>query len=186
MTILNDEQIVYYAQEHQMIYPFYSKKVSEQFDTKVPSFGLSSFGYDVKLGDTFTFYRPGHEALRPCQEVEQYTKKFRIPASDNWVEIGPGEFVLAHTVEHFNLPYNITGLVCDKSTYARLGIAVQNTVLEAGWRGQLTLEITNHGPRTVELCVGAGIAQILFFQGEPCMTPYDGKYQDQKGVTLPR
>ena len=97
-----------------------------------------------------------------------------------------GEFVLAHTLETFKIPDNVTGLIKDKSTYARLGVAVQNTVLEAGWYGQPTLDISNHSPRPVVLLVGWGVAQIQFYQGEPCNSPYVGKYQGQGGVTLPR
>ena len=85
------------------------------------------------------------------------------------------------------MPNNITGLVKDKSTYARLGIAVQNTVIEAGWEGYLTLEITNHSRFIVELQVGGGIAQIIFFKGSECEKPYNksGKYQGQEAKPIP-
>ena len=98
-------------------------------------------------------------------------------------------FVLAHTVEWLKMPADVTGIIHDKSTYARLGCALQNTVIEAGWEGQITLEITNHNARPVVLRAGCGIAQIVFHRGVPCRSPYSarsGKYQGQSGVTPPR
>jgi dCTP deaminase len=101
----------------------------------------------------------------------------------------PREFVLAHTIETLDMPRDCLGLVKDKSSLARCGLTVQNTVLEPGWRGQITLEIYNNGPRPVLLRAGQGIAQVIFERGEPCLVSYadrQGKYQDQRGVTLPR
>lgn len=97
------------------------------------------------------------------------------------VNLAPGEFCLASTMERFNMPTDVMGIVHDKSTWARLGLAVQNTVLEAGWRGYLTLELTNHGPSELNLPPGVGIAQVVFHRMETyAALPYDGKYQDQE------
>lgn len=93
----------------------------------------------------------------------------------------PGDFLLASTVERFAMPDWIVGIVHDKSTLARLGIALQNTVIEPGWEGWLTLEITNHGPEPVELVKRQPIAQVLFHAlDQPTARPYSGKYQNQK------
>ncbi len=164
-----------------------------------PSYGLSSFGYDARLGKEFVSlrYRPGfndnklyYYGTPPVFDPSSESLKEGIDyarVESSYFDIQPGEFILAHTQETFNFPPNITGLVKDKSTYARLGIALQNTVLEAGWSGQITIEISNHGSRTIRLHAGMGIAQILFvYNPKPADKPYTGKYQNQKGVVLPR
>jgi dCTP deaminase len=119
------------------------------------SFGLSACGYDV-----------------------------RIDLDDKWAGewwMPPGEFLLASTLEEFNMPPNLVGIVHDKSTWARKGLAVQNTVIEPGWRGYLTLELTNHGNEELCLQHGDPIAQILFhLLDEETEQPYQGKYQDQE------
>jgi dCTP deaminase len=95
--------------------------------------------------------------------------------------IAAGRFILASTIERFNIPTDVLAQVCDKSTWARRGLAVQNTIIEPGWRGHLTIELTNHG--SVDVAIGAGdpIAQIIFFRlEEPTELPYSGKYQDQE------
>lgn len=92
-----------------------------------------------------------------------------------------GSFLLASTIEQFNMPIDVLAVVCDKSTHARRGIAVQNTIIEPGWRGTLTLEITNHGPEAVGIKAGSPIAQIIFHRLEaPTEQPYEGRYQDQE------
>lgn len=94
--------------------------------------------------------------------------------------LAPGQAALASTVEHFDMPADLLGRVADKSTWARRFVAVQNTIIEPGWRGYLTLEISNHGAEPVELLSGMPIAQIIFdMLDEPTDAPYDGKYQDQ-------
>lgn len=96
------------------------------------------------------------------------------------ITIGPGEFILASTLERFAMPTDIIGKVHDKSTWARRGIAVQNTIIEPGWRGFLTLEITNHGKSFIDFSEGMPIAQIVFQRLEQAAeSPYSGKYQDQ-------
>lgn len=98
----------------------------------------------------------------------------------------PGAFVLASTVEHFDMPNDVLGHVADKSTWARRGITVQNTIIEPGWRGWLTLEIANHGDAIVELEEGMPIAQIIFhLLAAPTELPYGGKYQDQEDKPVP-
>ena len=107
---------------------------------------------------------------------------YDVRTATGWT-LMPGEFVLLATVERFNMPRRLLGVVHDKSTWARLGIAVQNTVIEPGWRGFLTLELTNHSRRAWHIKVGSPIAQIVFhLLDEPTDQPYpeDGKYQDQE------
>jgi dCTP deaminase len=96
------------------------------------------------------------------------------------MKLKSGQFLLASTIEYFVMPTNLVGLVKDKSTWARLGVAVQNTVIEPGWRGYLTLELTNHSPHDRHIFAGSPIAQILFeLMDEPAENPYNGKFQDQ-------
>jgi len=100
--------------------------------------------------------------------------------------LSPGQFILLSTVEHFWMPDDVIAFVHDKSTWARRGIAVQNTVIEPGWRGYLTLEVTNHGDLIVEISAGDPIAQIVFHRMEaPAERRYDGKYQDQADAPVP-
>jgi len=95
--------------------------------------------------------------------------------------IGPGAFLLAGAAEYFNLPPNVVGIVHDKSSLARKGLVVQNTVAEPGWRGYLTLELTNHGGSMLRFPKGCAIAQVVFhFLDQPTERPYEGKYQDQQ------
>lgn len=105
----------------------------------------------------------------------------RLDQEIRW--LSPGEFTLASTMEEFRMPNDVVGVVHDKSTWARRGIAVQNTVIEPGWRGFLTLELTNHGRHGFHLLPGSPIAQIIFHRlDHPTIQPYpeDGKYQDQE------
>lgn len=177
--LLNDRQITDLA-EQGMIAPFAPALVSTGL-----SRGLSSFGYDVTLSDEFALYQSDDEAIDPHRISEDDVHRFRAA---RW-SLGPGEFLLGRTVETVTLPRHVTGLVCDKSTYARCGITLQNTVIEAGFSGTITLEITNHNCRPVILRAGEGIAQILFLTGYPCAVSYStrgGKYMNQVGVELPR
>lgn len=117
------------------------------------SYGLSAAGYDVRIN-----------ARNPGQDLV----------------LAPGEFALASTLEHFNMPDDVLGVAHDKSTWARQGLTVQNTVMEPGWRGYLTLELANHGPLVLTIKDGDPIAQIVLHRVDaPVETPYDGKYQDQ-------
>jgi len=100
--------------------------------------------------------------------------------------LNPGDFVLASSLEHFDMPLDLIAQVTDKSTWARVGIAVQNTVIEPGWKGHLTLEITNHSRKIIEIKNGDPIAQILFtFLDKPVDRGYAGKYQNQENKPVP-
>lgn len=97
------------------------------------------------------------------------------------LQLGPGEFALASTVERFEMPDDVVGVVHDKSTWARVGLAAQNTIIEPGWCGYLTLELTNHGPEILLIEAGEPIVQVVFhLTDHPVEHPYAGKYQDQK------
>lgn len=178
MTILCDRQIRELALAG-MITPF----VESQKGKGIVSYGLSSYGYDLRLGNVFKM-SVGESVLDPTNVGEG--DFFTVTVTDHF-DIPARSFVLACTMETLHLPPDVTGLLKDKSTYARCGISVQNTVFEAGWQGVPTLELVNHLDRPVRLHVGQGIGQMLFFRGEPCEVSYSdrgGKYQGQTGVTL--
>lgn len=183
--ILNDLAIQARA-ERGMIQPFVPHQVTSNDRGKVISFGLTSFGYDIRLGQTFVEYQPNHAPADPKAPSELHHTTF---TADHFV-IKPGAFVLAHSAEHFAIPSDIVGICVGKSTYARLGIHVLVTPLEPGWRGYLTLEIANLSNVPVKLYAGEGIAQIQFHEGDAPWTTYadrGGKYQDQAPtVVLPR
>lgn len=166
-----------------MIAPF----VGEQVRADGVSYGLSSYGYDIRLGDEFAYFVQAGCELSP--ETVSEDDVVRLQGVDTYL-LPPKGFVLAVSKEYVRLPHDVTGLVCDKSSWARVGLSVQNTVLEAGWEGQITLELTNNLPhRPIRLKAGQGIAQVLFERGAVCGTTYAdraGRYQRQTGVTLPR
>lgn len=179
--ILNDIQIHGLARGG-MVSPYVAESTRGPGGT---SHGLSSFGYDVRLGGEWVSYRRNNDVPLDPGDIrdEDVARSF----SPEYV-LRQGAFVLATTLETLALPRDVTGLVKDKSTLARVGLCLQNTVLEAGWRGQVTLELYNNGPRPVLLRAGQGVAQVLFLRGDPCAVSYadrKGKYQGQSGVTLP-
>lgn len=158
----------------------------------VMSYGISSYGYDVKLGTTVKIMRNSFDYVQNDNAVID-PKNTR---EGDWVTykgitdsivIPPYSFALGHTQEYFRMPKNVTGVVFPKSSYARCGLNCLQTVIEAGWEGQITLEFANLTPNGVKLYVNEGCAQVLFFDGEPCEQTYadrNGKYQGQRGVTL--
>jgi len=135
------------------------------------SYGLSQAGYDVRI------------------DLKNVTDRALVRLSGDWyVDLEPGGFMLASTLEHFDMPVDVVGVVHDKSTWARQGLAVQNTVAEPGWRGYLTIELTNHGCEPLRIYQGDPIAQVvLHLCDEPVEEPYSGKYMDQgRGPQGPR
>ncbi len=186
--ILNDQQIATLIQERAMIDP---ASATKNYVGHL-SWGMSSFGYDVRLTDEVVVYKKAYSVddfstsvIDPTSNEPMLLKTETKQLSKGFI-LEPGEFCLGATVETFQLPFDIVGLVRDKSTLARLGLALQNTVLEPGWRGQVTLEISNHGSNRIQLSEGMPIAQIQFLMDQSPQRIYEGRYQDQKGVTLPK
>lgn len=134
------------------------------------SHGLSEAGYDIRIAQSVEFL--------PYEAMSRQYAIFEPEYGDK-IEAGVGTFALASTVEEFQMPNNLVGIVHDKSTWARYGLSVLNTVIEPGWKGFLTLELVYHGANRLFIPAGAGIAQVLFHQiAEPAA--YDGKYQGQE------
>ena len=152
----------------------------------VISYGLSSYGYDVRVGRKFKVFTNAH-----CGVVDPkaFDPTCFVDIEADYCLIPPNSFALAETIEYFEIPRNVIAICLGKSTYARCGIICNVTPLEPEWRGKITIEISNTAPLPARIYAEEGIAQILFLKGvAECQTSYAdkrGKYQDQAGLTLP-
>jgi dCTP deaminase len=182
VSIKPDRWIRNMAQAHGMIQPFEPNLVSGS----VISYGLSSYGYDIRLADEFKIPVEGEGVLDPKQAAERTF----VDRKAEKLDLVPQTFVLGRTVEYFSIPPNVLTLCVGKSSYARCGVLVNVTPFEPGWTGHATLCIANIGPRPVRLYAGEGIAQVLFFESdELCEVTYadrQGKYQAQQAITPAR
>jgi dCTP deaminase len=182
VSIKPDRWIRRMALERGMIEPFEPAQVRGT----VISYGLSSYGYDVRLAGEFKVPIAAGEALDPKSMVSDAFADVRAQSLD----LAAHSFVLARTVEYFRIPPNVLTLCTGKSSYARCGVLVNVTPFEPGWEGHATLCIANAGARPVRLYAGEGIAQALFFESdEVCEATYadrKGKYQAQQEITLSR
>lgn len=207
MTIKSDKWIRRMAVKHGMIEPFEPGQVRLR-KTMVPrladsgpgldfvfiegeqpivSYGTSSFGYDVRCAPEFKVFTNINSVVIDPKHFDE--DSFVNVTGDTCI-IPPNSFALARTVEHFRIPRNVLVLCVGKSTYARCGIIVNVTPLEPEWEGHVTLEFSNTTPLPARIYANEGVAQMLFFESdEPCETSYrdrGGKYQGQRGITLPR
>ena len=166
-----------------MIHPFVETQVRQD----VISFGLSSYGYDIRVADEFKIFTNVNSTVIDPKAFD--TKSFVDLQTDVCI-VPPNSFVLARTVEYFRIPRDVLTICLGKSTYARCGIIVNVTPFEPEWEGTATLEISNTTPLPAKVYANEGIAQVLFFQSdEMCDISYadkKGKYQSQKEITLPR
>ena len=187
MSLKSDKWIEQMSLSHQMIDPFVSTQVRKVDDKSLISYGLSSYGYDVRLADEFKIFTNIKSSI-----VDP--KNF---SSDNFVDlqaavciIPPNSFVLGRTVEYFKIPRNVLVICLGKSTYARCGIIVNVTPIEPEWEGHITLEFSNTTNLPAKLYANEGVAQLVFLESdEVCRVSYKdrgGKYQGQTGVTLPK
>ena len=171
------------CKKHKMVDPFVEKLVAKD---KI-SYGLSSYGYDIRVADEYKVFTNVHNSL---VDPKFFDEKSFVDIKAPFCIVPPNSFALARTIEYFKIPRNITGLCIGKSTYARCGIVVNITPLEAEWEGYLTIEISNTTPLPAKIYSNEGIAQLLFLESDKvCETSYKdrkGKYQNQVGVTLPR
>ena len=183
MAIKADRWIKKMALEHGMIEPF----VERQTRTGVVSFGVSSYGYDVRVGDEFKVFT---NVFNTVVDPKQFDPRSFVDIKADVCIIPPNSFALASTIEYFRIPRDILTVCLGKSTYARCGIIVNVTPFEPEWEGHVTIEISNTTPLPAKIYANEGVAQMLFFESdEVCETSYrdrGGKYQGQKGVTLPK
>lgn len=184
MTILSDKEIRELCEntDTPMISPYSKELVSKG----TISHGPSSYGYDFRIGRDFKLF---HNLSDGIIDPKKFDPNFCMNVKNaDFIIIPPNSFVLAHSLETVHIPDDVTGVVLGKSTYARCGIDTLCTPLEAGWKGQITLEFSNNTPMPVKMYAEEGAVQVLFFRGNPCETTYasrKGKYQNQTGVTLP-
>ena len=183
MSVLSDKWIKKMVKNHKMISPFISKQTRKG---KI-SFGLSSYGYDARVSNDFKIFTNVNSAI---VDPKNFKKESFVSRKSKVCVIPPNSFALARTVEYFKIPENILVICLGKSTYARCGIIVNVTPLEPGWEGHVTLEFSNTTPLPAKIYANEGVAQFVFIKGneKPDVTYADrnGKYQGQKGVTLPK
>ncbi len=183
MTVKADRWIKRMALEHDMIDPF----VEEQVRSGVVSYGLSSYGYDVRVADEFKVFTNINTTVI---DPKNFDPRSFVDVQAPVCIVPPNSFALARTVEYFRIPRDVLTVCLGKSTYARCGIIVNVTPFEPEWEGTATLEISNTTPLPATIYANEGIAQVIFFQSdEPCERSYSdkqGKYQSQREVTLPK
>ncbi len=183
MGLKPDHWIRKMALEHGMIEPFVENQVREG----VLSYGLSSYGYDVRIADEFKIFTNVYSTV---VDPKQFDTRSMVDFKGDVCIIPPNSFALARTVEYFRIPRGVLTLCVGKSTYARCGIIINVTPLEPEWEGYVTLEISNTTPLPAKIYANEGIAQMIFFEAdEPCEVSYadkKGKYQRQTGIILPK
>ncbi len=183
MTLKSDRWIRRQALEKAMIEPFVEKQVSKG---KI-SFGLSSYGYDIRVGRQFKIFT---NVKNSVVDPKQFDSDSFVDHEGDVCIIPPNSFALASSVEYLRVPDDVLCICVGKSTYARCGIITNVTPLEPGWQGHITLEISNTTTLPARIYALEGLVQILFFQSdERCETTYAdraGKYQGQRGITIPK
>jgi dCTP deaminase len=183
MTVKADRWIKRMALEHGMIEPFEDRQVRQG----VVSYGLSSYGYDIRVADEFKIFTNINTTMI---DPKKFDPRSFVDLKSDVCIVPPNSFALARTVEYFRIPRDVITVCLGKSTYARCGIIVNVTPFEPEWEGTATLEISNTTPLPAKIYANEGIAQVLFFQSdEACEISYGdkkGKYQAQLEVTLPR
>jgi len=183
MSIKSDRWIRQMALEHGMIEPFADRQVREG----VISYGVSSYGYDMRVATEFRIFT---NVLNSLVDPKRFDPKSFVEFEGDVCIVPPNSFALGRSVEYFRIPRNVITITVGKSTYARCGIITNVTPFEPEWEGFVTLEISNTTPLPARIYANEGIAQVVFFEGdEPPETSYKdkaGKYQGQQGVTLPK
>ena len=173
------------ARERGMIEPFADNQIREG----VISYGVSSYGYDMRVAPEFKIFT---NVLSAIVDPKRFDSKSFVEFAGDVCVVPPNSFVLARSVEYFRIPRNVLTICVGKSTYARCGIITNVTPFEPEWEGCVTLEISNTTPLPAKIYANEGIAQVLFFtadEGDECEQSYAdkrGKYQAQKGITLPK
>jgi len=182
-SIKSDRWIKKMALEHGMIEPFEDRQVRDG----VISYGLSSYGYDIRVADEFKVFTNINSTV---VDPKNFDARSFVDVKGATCIIPPNSFALSKTVEYFRIPRDVLTVCVGKSTYARCGLIVNVTPFEPEWEGFVTLEISNTTPLPAKVYANEGIAQVLFFQSdETCEVSYadkKGKYQRQQGLTLPK
>lgn len=183
MGLKPDHWIRKMALDHRMIEPFADSQVRDG----VISFGVSSYGYDIRVADEFKIFTNVYSAT---VDPKHFNPQSMVDYRGDFCIIPPNSFALARTIEYFRIPRNVLTVCLGKSTYARCGIIVNVTPFEPEWEGYVTLEISNTTPLPAKIYANEGIAQVLFFEADDlCEVSYadkKGKYQAQQAIVLPK
>jgi dCTP deaminase len=183
MPVKNDRWIREMATKHEMILPFEEKQVRDG----VISYGLSSYGYDLRVADEYKIFTNVNSTI---VDPKKFDARSFVEFSGPACIVPPNSFALARSVEYFKIPRDVLTICVGKSTYARCGIIVNVTPLEPEWEGFVTLEISNTTPLPARVYSNEGLCQIIFLgSDEVCETSYKdkkGKYQSQQGIVLPK
>ncbi|OGT58767.1 MAG: dCTP deaminase [Gammaproteobacteria bacterium RIFCSPHIGHO2_12_FULL_43_28] len=186
MSIKSDKWIRKMAEAHGMIEPFEAGQVRDGATGKRVSHGTSSYGYDIRCSNEFKIFTNINSAV---VDPKNFSSSSFVDITSEVCIIPPNSFALARSVEYFRIPRSVLVICLGKSTYARCGIIVNVTPLEPEWEGHITLEFSNTTPLPAKIYANEGVAQLLFLESdEECETSYKdraGKYQGQRGVTLP-
>lgn len=187
MSVKADKWIEKMSLEHEMISPFVPNQVRKNDNEAIISYGVSSYGYDVRCADEFKIFTNINSAI---VDPKNFDATSFVDVKNDVCIIPPNSFALARTVEYFKIPRDILTICVGKSTYARCGIIVNVTPLEPEWEGHVTLEFSNTTPLPAKIYANEGVAQLIFLGAqEVCQISYKdrcGKYQSQQGVTLPK
>lgn len=188
--LLNDKEIIKLAAKG-MITPYITTSVSQYNGFKALSYGVSSFGYDVRIAEEIQIFKASSTGVidpkRPNRNNLKTLSVKTTSAGERYVILPPNSFVLGYTIEVFDVPRDVMIVAVGKSTLARAGLSISVTPIEPGFRGQVVIEITNTTPLNCMLYLNEGVAQFMFHTGNPCNTSYadrNGKYQDQRGIEL--
>ncbi|NNC23585.1 dCTP deaminase [Salinisphaera sp. USBA-960] len=187
MSIKSDRWIRRMAENNGLIEPFSPSQIKHAAGERIVSYGVSSYGYDVRCSPYFKIFTNINTAVVDPKSFD--SRSFQDFEGETCI-IPPNSFALASTIEYFRIPRNVLTICLGKSTYARCGIIVNVTPLEPEWEGHVTLEFSNTTTLPAKIYANEGVAQMLFLESdEVCETSYadrGGKYQGQQGVTLPR
>ena len=187
MSIKSDKWIIDQSENHQLISPFEATQIRELNGEKIVSYGVSSYGYDVRCSNEFKIFTNTHSAI---VDPKKFDPNSFIDVTAEECIIPPNSFALARTIEYFKIPRSVLTLCLGKSTYARCGIIVNVTPLEPEWEGHVTLEFSNTTKLPAKIYANEGVAQMIFFESDQeSNTSYKdrrGKYQGQTGDTLPK
>ena len=175
------------ATERGLIEPFEPRQIRTINGDRVISYGVSSYGYDIRCAPEFKVFTNINSAI---VDPKNFDPESFVDINQNVCIIPPNSFALARTLEYFRIPRNVLTICLGKSTYARCGIIVNVTPLEPEWEGHVTLEFSNTTPLPAKIYANEGVAQVIFLESdEICKVSYrdrGGKYQNQTGVTLPK
>ena len=187
MSVQPDHWIRKMSLEHGMIEPFVERQVRSSQEKNIISYGLSSYGYDLRVADEFKVFT---NVFNTVVDPKDFDDRSFVDMKTDVCIVPPNSFALARSVEYFRIPRDVLTICVGKSTYARCGIIVNVTPFEPEWEGHVTLEISNTTPLPARIYAHEGLAQVVFFKAtSPCEISYadrHGKYMKQRGITIPR